>query len=335
MFRIIAAMLLAALPAWAQMEGPLSIARQGSYFVGGRDIRSDSLSNLPAYGATGTISVDQVYVRFQEPVAPARVPLLLIHGCCLTGMTWETTPDGRMGWDEYFLRRGHPVHVMDQAWRGRSASHPTQINPVRAGQAPPASLPTVFAAGREDAWGIFRFGARFGESYPGMRFPLAAQGEFWKQMVPDWNFSVGTPNPSVTALNLIARRLGRVVLMSHSQSGIYPFQAAATAREGIAGIVSIEPGACPAATGDMAPYAGLLILVLWGDYVALSSRWAPRLAGCLDFARAANAAGGKVEVAVLPEMGIAGNSHMLMQDDNSHQIADWLVGWMARHIPPG
>jgi hypothetical protein len=112
---MIAAMLLAALPAWAQMEGPLSIARQGSYFVGGRDIHSDSLSNLPAYGATGTISVDQVYVRFQEPVAPARVPLLLIHGCCLTGMTWETTPDGRMGWDEYFLRRGHPVHVMDQA----------------------------------------------------------------------------------------------------------------------------------------------------------------------------------------------------------------------------
>ncbi|NCY26427.1 MAG: esterase, partial [Alphaproteobacteria bacterium] len=179
------------------------------------------------------------------------------------------------------------------------------------------------------------FGARFGESYPGMRFPLAAQGEFWKQMVPDWNFSVGTPNPSVTALNLIARRLGRVVLMSHSQSGIYPFQAAVASREGIAGIVSIEPGACPAATDDMAPYAGLPILVLWGDYVALSSRWAPRLAGCLAFARAANAAGGKVEVAVLPEMGIAGNSHMLMQDDNSHQIADWLVGWMARHIPPG
>ncbi len=335
MFRIMAALLCAAAPAWAQLEGPLTIAQQGSYFVGGRDVRSESLSTLPAYAPGGTVSIDQVYVRYQTPVVATGVPLLLVHGCCLTGMTWETTPDGRMGWDEYFLRRGHAVHVMDQAWRGRSAGFPTQINPVRTGAAPVTQLPTVFAAGREDAWGIFRFGPRFGESYPAMRFPLSAQAEFWKQMVPDWNFSVGAPNPSVTALNLIARRLVRVVLMSHSQSGIYPFQAAATSRDGIAGIVSIEPGTCPAATDNMAPYAGLPILVLWGDFVELSTRWAPRLAGCLAFARAANAAGGRVEVAVLPEMGIRGNSHMLMQDDNSHQIADWLVGWMARNVPPG
>ena len=331
----VAALACMAPPAWAQLDGPLSIARQGSYFVGGRDVRSDSLSTLPAYAPSGTVSIDQVYVRFQEPVAATGLPLLLVHGCCLTGMTWETTPDGRMGWDEYFVRRGHPVHVMDQAWRGRSAAHPTQINPVRTGVAAPATLPTVFAAGREDAWGIFRFGPRFGESFSGMRFPLAAQAEFWKQMVPDWNFAVGTPNPSVMALNLIAQRLRRVVLVSHSQSGIYPFQAATGDRLGIAGIISIEPGTCPAATSDMAPYAGLPILVLWGDFVELSTRWAPRLAGCLDFARAANAAGGRVEVAVLPEMGIRGNSHMLMQDDNSHQIADWLVGWIARNVPPG
>ena len=50
-----------------------------------------------------------------------RPPLVLIHGCCLTGKTWETTPDGRMGWDEYLVRRGFPTYVIDQAWRGRSA----------------------------------------------------------------------------------------------------------------------------------------------------------------------------------------------------------------------
>ena len=295
-------------------------------------MRSDALSNLPAYAASGTVMVDQVYVRFQEPVAATGAPLLLIHGCCLTGMTWETTPDGRAGWDEVFLRLGHPVHVLDQAWRGRSASLPVGINPVRAGRAGVETLPTVFAAGREDAWAIFRFGARYGELFPGMRFPQSALAEFWKQMVPDWNFSVGSPNPTVTALNLIARRVPGVVLVSHSQSGIYPFQAAASSREGIGGIVAIEPGACPVATEDMAPYRDLPILVLWGDYVELSTRWAPRLAGCLDFMRAANAAGGRVEVAVLPEMGIRGNSHMLMQDDNSHEIARWLSGWVGRSL---
>ena len=167
-----------------------------------------------------------------------------------------------------------------------------------------------------------------------MRFPLEAQGEFWKQMVPDWLNSLPTPNPTVPALSDLAQKLDGAVLVSHSQSGIYPFQAAALNRAGIAGIVSIEPGACPAATADLAPYKGLPILVLWGDYVELAPRWTPRLKDCRDFAAAANAAGGKVEVVVLPEMGIQGNSHMLMQDRNSLEVADWLAGWLARNVGP-
>ena len=34
---------------------------------------------------------------------------------------------------------------------------------------------------------------------------------------------------------------------------------------------------------------------------------------------------------VLPEMGIHGNSHMLMQDRNSLQIADLLIAWIGRN----
>src|SRR5476649_1490287 len=105
------------------MTGPLVVAKQGSFFVGGRDVASETLSMLPAYAASGTITVDQVYVRYQVPVDAKKTPITLIHGCCLTGKTWETTPDGRMGWDEYFVRKGFPVYVIDQAWRGRSAAN--------------------------------------------------------------------------------------------------------------------------------------------------------------------------------------------------------------------
>ena len=35
---------------------------------------------------------------------------------------------------------------------------------------------------------------------------------------------------------------------------------------------------------------------------------------------------------LLPEMGIRGNSHMLMQDRNSLQIADLLLDWMDRCV---
>jgi hypothetical protein len=312
--------------------GPLTIARQGSFFIGGRDVKSETLSTLPAYAASGTITVDQMYVRYQVPAGKLGVPITLIHGCCLTGKTWETTPDGRMGWDEYFVRQGHPTYVIDQVWRGRSAADPSAINAVRTGKAAIDQLPTVFSAGHEGAWAIFRFGKEYPQTMPGMRYPLAAQAEFWKQMVPDNLNSLPTPNPTVPALSQLAERIGGTVLMSHSQSGIYPFQTAALSRKGIAGIVAIEPGACPEPTADMTPYTGLPILVLWGDYVDEFPRWAPRLKNCRAFVAAANAAGAKAEMLVLPEIGIKGNSHMLMQDDNSLDIADLLIDWIGKHV---
>ena len=222
--------------------GPLSIASQGSFFVGGRDVKSDTLSTLPAYAASGTITVDQMYVQYQVPsAAGAHVPLTLIHGCCLTGKTWETTPDGRMGWDEYFLRKGYPVYVIDQVWRGRSAASPAAINAVKTNKAPADQLPVVFSAGREGAWAIFRFGPEYPKVFDGLQFPIEAQDEFWKQMVPDWSANLATPNPTVPALSLLAQKLGSTVLVSHSQSGIYPFQTAVLSRQGIAGSSPSNP----------------------------------------------------------------------------------------------
>ncbi|HEY4069911.1 MAG TPA: esterase [Burkholderiaceae bacterium] len=313
-------------------SGPLTIARQGSFFVGGRTVKSDNLSLLPAYAPAGTISVDQMYVHFQEPVAATRPPLVFIHGCCLTGKTWETTPDGRMGWDEFFVRRGFPTYVIDQAWRGRSAADPSGIVQVKAGRAGAEALPQVFGAAQEGAWTIFRFGPEYPKVFPGMQFPLDAQAEFWKQMVPDWLNALPTPNPTVPALSQLAQRLNGAVLISHSQSGIYPFQTAALDRRGIKGIVAIEPGACPAATADMTPFVGLPILVLWGDFVDQSPRWAPRLKACREFVAAANLAGGKAELVLLADVGLPGASHMLMQDRHSLKIGAWLAGWLDQHV---
>ena len=314
-------------------SAPLKLEKEGSFFVGGRDVQSDTLSLDPRYAASGTITIDQVYVHYQVPVkAKRQYPLTLIHGCCLTGKTWETTPDGRMGWDEYFARKGFPVYIVDQAWRGRSAGSPAAINAVKANKAPLDQLPGVFSAGHEGAWAIFRFGPEYPKVFPGMQFPLEAQTEFWKQMVTDWSDTLPTPNTTVPALSELAQKVDGTVLISHSQSGIYPFQAAVLSTKGVAGIISIEPAACPAATDDMKPFKGMPILVLFGDYVDKSTRWAPRLKLCREFVQAANAAGGKAELTLLPDVGIHGNSHMLMQDKNSLEIANWLVNWINHHV---
>jgi pimeloyl-ACP methyl ester carboxylesterase len=312
---------------------PLSIESQGSFFIGGHDIRSDTLSTLPAYAPSGTITVGQMYVHYQIPVAAKHLPVTFIHGCCLTGKTWETTPDGRMGWDEYFVRQGFPTYVIDQVSRGRSAIDPAPLNAAKLGKTPVDQMPAVFSAGHEAAWAIFRFGPEYPKVFPGMQFPLEAQDEFWKQMVADWAGGLPTPNPTVPALSELAIKLKGTVLISHSQSGFYPFQTAALNPQDIAAIVSIEPGACPLATGDLTPYMKMPILVLFGDYVDLSPRWAPRLKQCREFAEAMKKAGGKTELVLLPDLGIKGNSHMLMQDKNSLEIAAWLVAWLNKNVP--
>ena len=132
------------------------------------------------------------------------------------------------------------------------------------------------------------------------------------------------------ALSELAKQLKTTVLISHSQSGIFPFQTASLDTAGIAAIIAVEPGACPAADGDLKPYTGMPIMVLFGDYIDLSTRWAPRLKACTEFVEKTNKAGGRAELLLLPAIGIKGNSHMLMQDANSIQIADILASWIEQ-----
>src|SRR5579884_1970563 len=87
------------------LKKPLVLASQGSFFVGGE---SKTLST-PAGGA---VTVNQMYVQFEVPVdAGQHLPVVMVHGCCLSSKTWETTPDGRMGWSEYFVRKNRPVYL--------------------------------------------------------------------------------------------------------------------------------------------------------------------------------------------------------------------------------
>jgi hypothetical protein len=44
-----------------------------------------------------------------------------------------------------------------------------------------------------------------------------------------------------------------------------------------------------------------------------------------------NRIGGRAENIELPKIGMHGNSHMLMQDKNSHAVADWLIAWVDRN----
>ena len=49
----------------------------------------------------------------------------------------------------------------------------------------------------------------------------------------------------------------------------------------------------------------------------------------MAYGEAIKAAGGSAEWINLPDIGIKGNSHMLMQDKNNAEIADVIQKWLA------
>jgi hypothetical protein len=113
------------------LTAPLTIEDQGSFFVGGvPKVTEHAAPPPPAVpGAAAPsalvphqITIGQMYVQFQIPARKynAGWPVIMVHGSSHTGACLEATPDGREGWYPYFVRKGVPTYVVDQAGRGRS-----------------------------------------------------------------------------------------------------------------------------------------------------------------------------------------------------------------------
>ena len=59
-------------------------------------------------------------------------------------------------------------------------------------------------------------------------------------------------------------------------------------------------------------------------------RWVAYRKLDLEYAAAVKAAGGMVDVINLPEIGIRGNSHMVMMDKNNQEVADVIHNWLVQ-----
>ncbi|WP_217705829.1 alpha/beta fold hydrolase [Peristeroidobacter soli] len=319
-------------------SAPLVLKAQGSFYIGGEKVEQTQgeLGNL---GPGGHITVNQMYVRYMVPQNDRSPPVVMIHGATLTGKTWETTPDGRMGWDEYFVRKGHPVYVPDQVGRGRSGFNQAIFNNARAGSTPPANQPEFLRFSDEAVWPNFRFGTKAGAPFPDTQFPIAAVDELAKQAVPDLNRGLPTPTPTIKALSELATQLKGTVLMSHSQSGSFPLAAALLNPAVTKAMVLVEPGACPANYTDdqIKALSTVPLLVVFGDHrtnptgMPSLPTWQQRFEGCQALIGRLKAAGGQAQMLDPAERGIRGNTHMIMQDKNSLQIADFILQWLDEH----
>ena len=325
---------LGATQALRAADKPLVIASQGSFFVGG-EVKKSAPPMGPG-APFGDITVNQMYVQYQiPPHGDKHLPLVMVHGCCLSSKTWETTPDGRMGWSEYFVRKDRPVYLADQVSRARSGFDPSTFAAVKAGTAPASSLPNVISASHQLSWVLFRFGPSYPQAFPDGQFPVAAADELYKQMIPDLNALLPSPNPTLTNMAALAKQLKGAVLIGHSESGFFPQQAALLDPAGIRGMVTIE-GQCPdLSAAQLATLARIPTLVMFGDHLSdvptIIVSWQKTYEACDAYVHKVTAAGGDAQMMHLPKMGIRGNSHMLMQDKNNLQLADLILGWIDKH----
>lgn len=335
----------------------LTLQQQGSFYVGGNTHQIDDAYTGTTAGRSGESMINQMYVQFQKPARKANVyPIVFVHGCCLSSKTWETTPDGRMGWYEYFTRKGFDTYMADQVGRARSGFDALQYNRVQAGADPASSNPRVLIATDKFAWDVFRFGDFATKTpWPDEQFPMETVGigpgstlTFYKQVIPDMTATLSASPPGCSggscapvianafwhtpaSMAELANKLGGAILVGHSQSSSFPTRAALQpGSTGVRGIIQLETGCFGnLVAADIDILKKIPILIIEGDHYATARPVEP----CPTEIAEITGAGGDITYVHLPESGVGtGNSHMFMQDRNNLKIADLIIKWIDRHV---
>jgi hypothetical protein len=328
-------------------QAPLVIAKQGSFMAGGTVLT----------GADGnTFHGDHLYAQYQIPVNPRALPLILWHGGGQFSKTWETTPDGREGYQSIFLRQGWPVYIIDQPRRGR------------AGRSMVGTTIPNAAPGEAIFWNVFRLGAWFPPAprtfFPGVQFPRdeASIDQYWRQITPNTGpeSQVGADlDPIDNAAVALLDKTGPAILVTHSRSGLYGWLTAIKSRK-VKAIVAYEPTTQVTPAGEIPPdvptafpfltaltapkvvsqaefdeLAKIPIQIVFGDNIPTTPQGdfgtdlhRIVLVRARQFAETLRRHGGDVTFLHLPDIGVHGNTHFAFSDLNNVQIANLMSQYL-------
>jgi hypothetical protein len=322
---------------------PLVIHEQGSFAVGGTVIRNPGTFDPLQPGPEGqTVHGDHAYVFYQVPVDARPLPLVLWHGAGQSSKTWETTPDGREGFQNLFLRRGFSVYLIDQPRRGKAGR-----STVPLAVAPTADEQQWFNQFRLGVWPSF---------FPGVQFSRDPEAlvQYFRQMTPNTGpFDVEVTSDATAAL---FARIGPGVLVTHSQAG-GPGWVTAMKAPNVRAVVAYEPGsgfvfpqdevppplassggsleAVGVAPAEFTKLTKIPIIVFYGDNIPEKptanpgqDSWRVRLQMARLWRDAVNRRGGDATVVHLPQVGIRGNTHFPFSDLNNREIADLLSDFL-------
>ncbi|EGI77177.1 alpha/beta hydrolase [Hylemonella gracilis] len=343
-----AAMAMASLLSGCAMSssnsGPLMIKAQGSFAAGGTvQVTPGNYDNNKPTTAGQSFHGDHLYAFYQVPQNPKPLPIVMLHGAFQSARSWETTSDGREGFQTLFLRRGFPVYLVDQPRRGRAG------NSTIATTTEPTPYDQLF-------FDQFRLG-KWPSYFDNVQFDRTPETleQFFRSVTPN----TGPYNADVIsdAMSALFAKTGPAILFTHSQGG-GPGWLTAIKSPNVKAIVAFEPGsgfifpqgempsAMPSAAGTLSPEAVPLsdfqkltripIVIYYGDNFPVEpttergqDNWRVRLAMARLWVDAINRHGGDARLVHLPQIGIRGNTHFLMSDLNNVQIADLVSKFLS------
>lgn len=333
--------------------------------VGQKPIVLQTMGSL-FFGGTHTISPqgetfhgDHGYANFYVPATSRNLPLIMWHGIGQSGKTYESTPDGREGFQAILTRRDWSVYIIDQPRRGRAGRT----------DAPMAEhiVPTTMR--ESSAWNAFRLGIWTPPTgpnfYPNVRFPQDGYtiNQFFRQQTPD----TGAEPRTAEHRAFMGRTVGELfvatgpgILITHSNSGQYGWETGMAQPELVKAIVAYEPGAFVFPEGEALPdvitkaegvkealeprfapmesfkkLTKMPILVVYGDNIATEPShifnvdvWRVASTRAAQFVAAVNRHGGDAQLVLLPKIGITGNTHIPFADLNNVEIASHLETWL-------
>jgi hypothetical protein len=323
----------------------LSIAEQGSFSFGGTVITGDN---------GDTFHGDHGYAQFQIPSKARKYPLVMWHGGGQHARTYESTPDGREGFQSLMLRKGYPVYIVDQPGRGRAGKTTTGVT-IPDATPNEANLFTIFRLGvwvppAQPDW------------FPGVQFSQDARAvdQYWRQVTPDTSSLGGGASGvgpgaemSIDAMAKLFDEVGPAVLITHSASGGMGWLTAIKS-ENVKAVISYEPTVFVYPDDETPPEAGyappiavsradfdklssIPIQIIYGDNIGTEltgifgiDLWVKSVPAAHSFAASLNANGGDAQVLELPTIGVRGNTHFPFSDLNNVKIADLLGTYLER-----
>ena len=363
------------LPVRAADEPPLSLAREGWFYVGGHLTTVNNKQYM-----TG-----QMYVEYRIPAKKTHpYPIIMVHGGTMSGTNYTGTPDGREGWAQYFVRQGYAAYVVDQVGKGRSSYIEQTYGPTDLVDSQNSQQRYV-AQEKYNLWPQ----AHLHNQWPGsgdLNDPAVQQ--LLSSQIPAIRDFTKQQQLNTPALIALLDKIGPSILLVHSQAGAFGWPVADARPDLVKAILAIEPNGPPTYNVEFvgAPdYFKPGRLGLTYGITAMLLTYSPPVASAseLSFVQEENADGTglvkcwlqaapahqlpnlqKIPVLVLSaeasyhapydhctvkylqqaglrptwiklaDVGIHGNSHVMMLEKNNRQIGAVIARWLDKTVAP-